>query len=54
MSATDSTSDAERPELLGKAEPAELLKALARLLARQAAAEALRSSTSTRETEFPQ
>lgn len=54
MSATDRTPQTEHPGLQGKGEPAELLKALARLLARQAAAEALRSSTTTRETEFPQ
>jgi hypothetical protein len=53
MSATDRTPQTKHPGLQGS-EPAELLKALARLLARQTAAEALRSSTSTRETEFPQ
>jgi len=52
MSATDRTPQTEHPGLQGS-EPADLLKGLARLLGRQAAAEALRS-TSTGETEFPQ
>jgi hypothetical protein len=53
MSAIDRIPQTDRPRLR-EGEAAELLKALARLLARQAAIEALRSSTSTSETEFAQ
>jgi hypothetical protein len=51
MSATDETYHAKHARLPGKAESLETLKALARLLARQAAAEAFDTKQSTASTQ---